>query len=58
MIGHTAMMGKWLFPISQLKGSHKNFDVYELIAKFCQDELKLYKDSAYDEKGIKLVTQK
>lgn len=58
VMGHTAIMGRWLYPISQLKGSHKNFDVYELIAKFCQDELKLYKDNAYDEKGIKVVTQK
>jgi len=58
VMGHTAIMGRWIYPISQLKGSHKNFDVYELIAKFCQDELKLYKDNAYDEKGIKLVTQK
>jgi hypothetical protein len=58
VMGHTAIMGKWVYPISQLKGSHKNFDVYELIAKFCQEEHKLYKDSAYDEKGIHLVTQK
>lgn len=58
VMGHTAIMGKWLYPISQLKGSHKNFDVYELMAKYCQDELKLYKENAYDEKSIKLVTQK
>ena len=58
VMGHTAIMGKWAAPISQLKGSHHNFDVYELIAKYAQDELSLYKDSAYDEKTIKLVTQK
>ena len=58
VMGHTAIMGKWLYPISQLKGSRKNFDVYEMIAKFAQDEHSLYKDDGYDEKGVKVVTQK
>lgn len=58
VMGHTAIHNKWLYPVSQQIGSRKNFDVYEMIAKYAQDELELYKESSYDEKGIKLVTRK
>ena len=58
VMGHSAIPSKWLFPVSLLKGSQKNFDVYEMLAEYAQSELELYKDSGYDEKALKLVTQK
>lgn len=45
-------------PVSALKGAEKNLDVYELIATFAQEKLKLYTKDGLDEKDAKLVTKK
>lgn len=58
VMGHSAIPSKWLYPVSLLKGSQKNFDVYEMLARYAQDELEVYVDSGYDEAALKLVTQK
>jgi hypothetical protein len=58
VMGHSAIPSKWLYPVSLMKGSQKNFDVYEMLTQYAQEELELYKDSGYEEAALNLVTQK
>jgi hypothetical protein len=34
VMGHSAIPSKWIYPVSLMKGSQKNFDVYEMIAQY------------------------
>ena len=43
---------------SHLKGLRTYLDVYEMIAKYCQDELKAYDKAATDEASAGLKTRK
>ena len=42
VMGHSAIPSKWLYPISLMKGSQRNFDVYEMVASYAQHSLDLY----------------
>jgi len=57
VMGHTSKIER-SNPVSALKGSEKNLDVWEAIARYAQTELKLYKEHALEEKAAKLLTKK
>lgn len=57
VMGHTSKV-EWSNPVSALKGSEKNLDVWEAITRYAQTELKLYGEHALDEKAAKLITKK
>lgn len=57
IIAHTQNMGTWNHR-SLLTGAEKNFDSYQLVIKYAQDELKLYKESGIDEKTAQVNTTK
>ena len=57
VMGHTARV-EWSNPVSALKGSEKNLDVWEAITRYAQTELKLFGEHALEEKAAKLITKK
>jgi len=57
-IGHSQRANEWFSPVSALKGSEKNLDVYEAIARYAQTEHKLYEKHSLSEADAHLVTKK
>ena len=56
-IGHS-QKNEWHSPVTALKGSEKNLDVWEAIVRYAQTEHKLYEKHALSEPDAKLVTKK
>ena len=54
IIGHTTKAGWWT-PYSELVGDHHNFDVFQLLAEYCQKTLKTHINQGNDEKAANLT---
>jgi len=57
-IGHSQKVSEWFSPVTALKGSEKNLDVWEALARYAQKELTIWEKHALSEKDAKLVTKK